>query len=199
MQTTGSTQDGDARTKGPDDFQLLVAVTKGDQRAFRIIHQRHFAKLRSFAHRLTGDHATAEEVANDTFLVMWRSSARFQKRSKVSTWMFGIAYRIAMKKRQKLARRHLDLDLEAYPISDPRDISANAIQRHDIFRALDRLKPELRAVIVLIYFQGYLHAEIAEMLGCPVGTVKTRSLRAKQQLRHLLRDDPERAGLRCAA
>ena len=199
METTGSTQDDNARTGGADDFQLLVAVTKGDQRAFRIIHQRHFAKLRSFALRVTGDHAAAEEVANDTFLVIWRTSASFQKRSKVSTWMFGIAYRIAMKKRQKLARRHLDLDIDACPISDPRDMTANAIQRHDIFRALGRLKPELRAVIELIYFQGYLHAEIAEMLGCPVGTVKTRTLRAKQQLRHLLRDGPERTDMRCAA
>nr|WP_319386781.1 RNA polymerase sigma factor [uncultured Roseibium sp.] len=199
METTRSTQDDNARTMGPDDFQLLVAVTKGDQRAFRTIHQRHFVKLRTFAHRVTGDHAAAEEVANDTLLVMWRSSANFQKRSKVSTWMFGIAYRIAMKKRQKLARRQLDLDIDACPISDPRDMTANAIQRQDIFRALERLKPELRAVVELIYFQGYRHAEIAEMLGCPVGTVKTRTLRAKQQLRHLLREVPERAGLRCAA
>lgn len=199
MGHTGSTQNGNAHFRRPDDLQLLMAVTKGDERAFKAIHQRHFVKLTSFAHRVTGDRAAAEEVANDTFLVIWRSSGSFQKRSKVSTWMFGIAYRIARKKRQKLARRHLDVDIDACGISDNRDLAARTIEKRDVLRALNRLKPELRAVIELSYFQGYRHAEIAEMLGCPVGTVKTRSLRAKQQLRHLLREGPERTALRCAA
>lgn len=199
MGNTGSSHDAFPRTTSPDDFQLLTAVTRGDEKALKTIHQRHFMKLTSFAHRVTGDHAAAEEVANDTFLVIWRSSARFQRRSKVSTWMFAIAYRIAKKKRQKLARRQLDLDIDTCSLSDKQDLAAHAIERRDIFKALDRLKPELRAVIELTYFQGYLHAEIAEMLGCPVGTVKTRIMRAKQQLRHLLREYPARAPLRCAA
>ncbi len=199
MEKTGSSQDDIPRTSPPDDFQLLSAVTKGDAQAFKTIHRRHFMKLMSFAQRVTGDHAAAEEVANDTFLVIWRSSGSFQMRSKVSTWMFGIAYRIAKKKRRQLARRHLDMDIDSCTISDTRDMAASVLQRRDIFRALDRLKPELRAVIELSYFQGYIHSEIAQMLGCPVGTVKTRLLRAKEQLRHLLRENATQPPLRRAA
>lgn len=199
MGNTVSFENDSARADRPDDIQLLTAVTNGDERAFKTIHQRHFVKLASFAHRLTGDHAAAEEVANDTFLVIWRSSASFQKRSKVSTWMFGIAYRIAKKKRQKLARHKLDLDIDTCAISDTRDMAARAIQRRDILKALEQLKPELRAVIELTYFQGYIYSEIAEMLECPVGTVKTRILRARQQLRHLLCEDPAQPPLRRAA
>ncbi|MEM8703248.1 MAG: RNA polymerase sigma factor [Pseudomonadota bacterium] len=199
MGNTGSSQDDTQRAAPPDDLQLLSAVTRGDEQAFKTIHQRHFVKLTTFAHRVTGDRGAAEEVANDTFLVIWRSSASFQKRSKVSTWMFGIAYRIAKKKRQKLARRQRELDIDECAVSDTQDMAAIAIQRRDILKALDRLKPELRAVIELTYFQGYLYSEIAEMLGCPVGTVKTRILRAKEQLRHLLREAPEPVPLRSAA
>lgn len=199
MGNTGSPQNDIPCTDPPDDFQLLTAVTKGDERALKAIHRRHFMKLTSFAHRFTGDHAAAEEVANDTFLVIWRSSASFQKRSKVSTWMFGIAYRIARKKRQNLARRPLELNLDDCTLSDTRDMAARAIERRDIFNALERLKPELRAVVELTYFQGFLYSEIADMLGCPVGTVKTRILRAKEQLRHLLREYPAAATVRRAA
>lgn len=199
MGKNGSSQDDILRTNPGEDYQLLSAVTKGDAQAFKTIHRRHFMKLMSFAQRVTGDHAAAEEVANDTFLVIWRSSESFQMRSKVSTWMFGIAYRIAKKKRQQLARRHLDLDIDACTISDTRDVAALVIQRRDIFKALDRLKPELRAVIELSYFHGYIYSEIAEMLGCPVGTVKTRIVRAKEQLRHLLREAPPAAPMRRAA
>lgn len=199
MGNTSSFQDDTQRADPPDDLQLLSAVTRGDERAFKTIHQRHVVKLTSFAHRVTGDRGAAEEVANDTFLVIWRSSASFQKRSKVSTWMFGIAYRIAKKKRQKLTPRQRDLDIDEYAISDTQDTAALAIQRRDISKALDRLKPELRAVIELTYFQGYIYSEIAEMLGCPVGTVKTRILRAKEQLRHLLREDPASLPFRSAA
>ncbi|MEO1112434.1 MAG: RNA polymerase sigma factor [Pseudomonadota bacterium] len=199
MGNTGSFQDDTPRAAPPDDLQLLSAVTRGDERAFKTIHQRHVVKLTTFAHRVTGDRGAAEEVANDTFLVIWRSSASFQKRSKVSTWMFAIAYRIAKKKRQKLALRQRDLDIDECAVSDTQDMAALTIQRRDILKALDRLKPELRAVIELTYFQGYLYSEIAEMLGCPVGTVKTRILRAKEQLRHLLREDPAPLPLRSAA
>lgn len=199
MRNAGSFYDDTQRREAPDDIQLLTAVTKGDERAFRTIHRRHVLKLTAFAQRVTGDQGAAEEVANDTFLVIWRSSERFQGRSKVSTWMFGIAYRIAKKKRQKLARHQRDIDIDECAISDTQDTAALAIQRRDISKALNRLKPELRAVIELTYFQGYLYSEIAEMLGCPVGTVKTRILRAKEQLRHVLREAPEPVPLRSAA
>lgn len=169
-----------------DDRQLLAAVTKGDRDAFGEIHQRHSQKLMKFAHRMTGDHQAAEEVTNDTLLVIWRSSDSFRERAKVSTWMFGIAYRLAMKKRQDLARRQRDLCIDECLIKDTRDTAADIIHRHDISAALDRLKPELRTVVELTFFQGYIYAEISERLGCPVGTVKTRMMTAKQQLRGML-------------
>ncbi|MBG6160828.1 RNA polymerase sigma-70 factor (ECF subfamily) [Labrenzia sp. EL_195] len=182
-----------------DDKHLLVAVTNGDLAAFEAIHRKHFSKLMKFATRITGNHEAAEEVINDTFMVVWRTASHFQGRSKATTWMFGIAYRLAIKKKQKLGRLKNDICLDECVIRDTANTMETVLFRRDVDDALGKLKPELRAVVELTYFSGYIYSEIAELLGCPVGTVKTRMMTARQHLRRLLSEEPARMPALAAA
>lgn len=170
------------------DQALLAAISKSEMPAFEELHKRYFPKLLRFAYRIVESDHTAEEVANDTLMTIWRTADRFEGRSKPSTWMFGIAYRIALKARQKMIRRKEDVLLEdALPGSDGE--ADLVIERTDLANALKRLSPEMRAVVELTYFNGYIYTEIAQILECPVGTVKTRMMNARKHLRNLLAED----------
>ena len=176
------------------DEALLEAVAKGDVSAFEHIHKKYFPKLMHFARRITNNAEAAEEVANDVLMTVWRTAERFEGRSKPSTWIFGIAYRVAMKQRTKLQRRQGDVELDEGMVSAEGDGAEAVIRSTDLKNALEQLKPELRAVVELTYYNGLLYNEIAEILDCPVGTVKTRMMTARRRLRQILSDDDETTG-----
>jgi RNA polymerase sigma-70 factor (ECF subfamily) len=171
------------------DGALLAAVARGDMSAFEQIHRRYLPKLMHFARRMTNSPQIAEEIANDALLVVWRTADRFEGRSKASSWIFGIAYRLSLKQRQRLGRNREDVLLDDDFIGDDGDVAEAIIQQKDLRCALQRLTPELRAVVELTYYNGYLYTEIAEILGCPEGTVKTRMMTARLRLREMLSDD----------
>ncbi|MEL6197791.1 MAG: RNA polymerase sigma factor [Pseudomonadota bacterium] len=171
------------------DDALLAAVAQGDMKAFEQIHRRYFPKLMHFAKRITDSREAAEEVANDTLMTVWRTAGRFEGRSKPSTWMFGIAYRMALKQRQKLGKRKNDVELDETMIGAEGDAAEAVIRETDLAKALERLTPELRATVELTYFSGLLYTEIAEIMECPVGTVKTRMMTARRRLRDILSDE----------
>ena len=171
------------------DDALLKAVAEGNMKAFEQIHKRYFGKLMRFAIRIADSQEAAEEVANDTLMTVWRTADRFEGRSKPSTWMFGIAYRMAAKARQKAAKHKNDIELDEGMVGTDADGADQAILRTDLAGALKRLTPDLRAVVELTYFNGYIYTEIAEILECPVGTVKTRMMTARRRLREMLDDD----------
>ncbi|MEM7742262.1 MAG: sigma-70 family RNA polymerase sigma factor [Pseudomonadota bacterium] len=174
--------------KEQSDNALLKAIASGDMSAFEEVHRRYFVKLMRFAMRIADSQGAAEEVANDTLMTVWRTADRFEGRSKPSTWMFGIAYRMAMKARQKLEKRRGDVELDEGMIGVDADGADKVILRTDLAEALRQLTPDLRAVVELTYFNGYIYTEIAEILECPVGTVKTRMMTARRRLRALLDD-----------
>jgi len=168
------------------DQALLTGVAQGDMQAFEHLHNRHHGKLLRFAMRLVQNSGAAEEVVNDTLMTVWRTADRFEGRSKPSTWMFGIAYRIAMRARQKALRRAGDVELDEGLVADGLDTADRVILKTDLAAALRRLTPDLRAVVELTYFNGFLYTEISEILECPVGTVKTRMMTARKRLRDVL-------------
>ena len=179
----------DARQQ-TDEF-LLTAIADGDVNAFEQIHGKYFPKLMHFARRITGSSEAAEEVANDALMVVWRTARRFEGRSKPSSWIFGIAYRLSLKQRQSLGRLSGNAILEDNLIDDGQNVAEAVMNQKDISGALKHLTPELRAVIELTYYNGYLYTEIAEILGCPLGTVKTRMMTARRRLRDLLSDNTQ--------
>ncbi|MBP1852472.1 RNA polymerase sigma-70 factor (ECF subfamily) [Rhizobium halophytocola] len=170
---------------------MLAAVAEGDMVAFEKIYHRYFPKLMHFARRIAGSSEAAEEIANDTLMVVWRTADRFEGRSKPSSWIFGIAYRLSLKQRQSLGRRKGEVVLDENLVDDNSDTADAVMRQKDLDGALQQLTPELRAVVELTYYNGYLYTEIAEILGCPVGTVKTRMMTARRRLRAMLSDDPQ--------
>jgi RNA polymerase sigma-70 factor (ECF subfamily) len=171
------------------DEALVERVAVGDMTAFEQIHRRYFPRLMRFALRIADSQEAAEEVANDALMTVWRTADRFEGRSQASTWMFGIAYRMAMKARQKAAKRKDDVELDEGMIGVGADEADKIVLKTDLAGALKRLAPDLRAVVELTYFNGYIYTEIAEILGCPVGTVKTRMMTARRRLRDMLDED----------
>jgi RNA polymerase sigma factor (sigma-70 family) len=171
------------------DLRLLKAIAAGDVNAFERIHGQYFPKLMHFAKRMIGSTEAAEEIANDTLMVVWRTADRFEGRSKPSSWIFGIAYRLALKQARSNGRHKGTVALEEDMVHDEQDTADAIMNQKDIHTALQQLTPELRAVVELTYYNGYLYKEIAEILGCPVGTVKTRMMTARQRLHAMLSDD----------
>ena len=173
-----------------DEAILLERVAAGDREAFAALYRRYQRPLAAYLARLTGRLEEVDELVDDTLLVVWHRAASFAGRSRPSTWIFGIAYRKGLKSLERRARR-LDggaLDDVAEPVE--RRTPEAASQRREtasaVNAALALLSPEQRAVVVLTYFQGLSYPEIAEVVDCPLGTVKTRMFHARRKLAALL-------------
>jgi RNA polymerase sigma-70 factor (ECF subfamily) len=169
------------------DPDLIARVlVHRDPAAFGELVREHQSALRLFLRQLTrGDAALADDLAQETFVDAWRSLARFQGRSSFSTWLFGIAHnhwRNARRRQYTSAIKTQQVDeMEPTPSSAPlSDL------RSDLGVALSSLAPEEQTALHLSYQQGLSHSEIAEILGWPLGTVKTHLNRGKEKLRPLL-------------
>jgi RNA polymerase sigma-70 factor (ECF subfamily) len=143
-----------------------------------------------FLARLVSHGGLSEEVVNDTMYVVWTRAGTFAGRSRVSTWIFGIAYKQAIKRLERERRMRLDRlpeDWEslADSASTESDISKLQLQE-SLDKAVQKLSATHRSVIELTYQFGYSYIEIAEIVGCPVNTVKTRMFHARAQLRRIL-------------
>jgi RNA polymerase sigma-70 factor (ECF subfamily) len=173
------------------DLALLRRIGHGDREALRQLYTVYYHPLLRFIYRITGKLELAQEGVNDVMLVVWRSAASFRHGSSVSTWIFGIAYRKALKLLRSSRRwsdrcaavdfdewiEHSELAAEPNDDGDLRDLLDEAV-RH--------LSPEHRAVVELTYFYGCSYEEIAAIADCPVNTVKTRMFHARAKLKKLL-------------
>jgi RNA polymerase sigma-70 factor (ECF subfamily) len=164
------------------DEDLMVLVERKDADAFAVLYDRHGGAAYSLAHRIVGDRVIAEDVTQEAFISVWRSGARFDAgRGSVRSWTLGIVRNRAIDalRRASGPAPKLDLDddgvLEGQPATELTD--SEAIRRETSRRvrgALSELPAEQSEVIGLAYFGGFTHAEIATMLGMPLGTVKGR-------------------------
>jgi len=173
----------------PDgDEHLLALIREGDVRAFESVYRNYYGPLTRFLQRLTRRPQVTEEVLNDTMLVLWHRPESFRGDSKLSTWMFGIAYRKAMKALRRLDEpaedRHRDAD--ASSDDNPERDAHNVLRHSALIQAMGKLSPEHRAVVDLTYFHELGYREIAEIVGCPVDTVKTRMFHARRILKREL-------------
>jgi len=174
-----------AGTEAVDDAGLLALVRARDLRAFEALYRAYHGRLSRFVHALLHRPMLVEEVVNDTMMVLWDKPDSFGGRSKLSTWLFAIAHRKAMR-----AHHKDDRPVASAQIAEQSDDSAPpdrdfARQRAAAILddAIDGLSPDHRAVIHLTYFQEISYREIADILGCPVDTVKTRMFHARRHLK----------------
>ncbi len=163
------------------DEDLMALVQGGDADAFEIVYDRHCNAAFSLAYRMCGRRASAEDVLQDAFLVLWRNGAQYDRaRGSVRNWILRIVHNRAVDTLRRGAVRernllHDESAVERVPGSE--DIERTTIaheQTHEVRDALEDLPAEQSRVIELAYFGGFTHTEIAAMLQTPVGTVKGR-------------------------
>lgn len=172
----------------------MLLLERRDPDAFAVLYDRHGGAAYSLAHRIVGDRAIAEDVTQEAFLSLWRSSARFEPaRGSVRSWTLAIVRNRAIDSLRKAAGNapKLDLDDDA-ALAEQRSeqlTDAEAIRRDASARvrgALGALPREQSEVIGLAFFGGFSHVEIAEMLEMPLGTVKGRMRLGLERIRSTL-------------
>jgi RNA polymerase sigma-70 factor (ECF subfamily) len=170
------------------DVQMISQVAGGDRHAFEALYRSYFPRLTRFLNAMTRSVQLIEEIVNDTMLVVWQRAHRFDGTSKVSTWIFAIAYRTACKAIKGLDEPvDIDPDLFQGDAGYEPEHELNLQQlRRAIGAALDDLPAPHRTVVQLTYHHDMGYAEIAEIMDCPVNTVKTRMFYARRRLRLLL-------------
>jgi RNA polymerase sigma-70 factor (ECF subfamily) len=170
-----------------DDSALIARVVASDDRvAFNELVQRHQSAVRQFLRSLTqGDVALSDDLAQETFLQAYRALARFRTESSFTTWLLGIAHnywRNARRRQRTIPLEPAHLEAHATEPSAARTIDL----QHDLAQALGQLTPDEQTAMHLCYQQGLSHREIADVVGWPIGTVKTHLARSKDKLRPLL-------------
>lgn len=178
---------GTASSDDDTERELLRRTAARDRDAFKALYLAYHRRLARFLVRMTRQYDVAEEIINDTMWVVWQKAGEFRGTARVSTWIMGIAYRRALKtlRRANLQSRWVDTsaDLE---FTDQGATVDSAERRELVERALAHLPLEQRLVLEFTFFLGHSCGEIAEIMECPVNTVKTRLFHARRKLRALM-------------
>jgi RNA polymerase sigma-70 factor, ECF subfamily len=206
MKTTGSPVPKSTTTVGlvgaTGDEALIAAIAAGDRAAMRILYNRHRVRVFRFAARLADDLASAEDVVSEAFIEVWRQADRFEGRSSVSTWIMSIARFKALSVRRRRLETELDENVAetvADQYSTPEQILLETDRRAQLRACLTQLSPEHREIIDLVYYHDKTIEEVAEIVGVPKNTVKTRMFYARRRLAHLLAQHRDFSHLAAAA
>jgi len=181
---------GDAAKRASRDAEelLMARIRAKDLEAFEELYRTYRTRLARFLFKLVHRPEIVEEVTNDTLMVVWNRADTFKGESKLSTWVFAIAYRTAMK-----ALRRQDEPIED-PLADqrvsldptPEDELGRGRMQALLAQAISELSAEHRAVVEFTYFHEMGYREIAQIMSCPVDTVKTRMFHARRHLKRRL-------------
>ncbi len=172
------------------DEVLIGRIANGDRLAMQVLFARHHVRVYRFVLRLVSNPTTAEDLISEVFLDVWRQAGRFEARSAVSTWLLAIARFKALSALRK--RPNVELDDEmAERIEDRSDTPEVSLQKKnkgEILRdCLKSLSPEHREIVDLVYYHEKSVEEVAELVGIPENTVKTRMFYARKRLSELLK------------
>jgi RNA polymerase sigma-70 factor, ECF subfamily len=163
---------------------LLRRAQRGDRFAFGLLVERHQDRLFTVAARLLGSREDAADAVQETLIRAWTGLPRFRGEAQLSTWLHRILLNAVHDQRAR-ARPALPLD-EAHEPADPRDRIAERELSDGLQRALAALEDDFRAAVLLADVSGLAYAEIAEVLGVPVGTVRSRIFRGRRELARAL-------------
>ena len=177
------------------DQDLLAHIVRGRKEALEVLYERYSGAVYSLAVHMLRDRGAAEEVAQDAFFNVWRRASSFRpERGKVTAWLFSIAHHrvideVRRRRRREQTQVFHDVDLINQPADetgDPVMYAMLQVKRSILKEAMEALRPEQRDVVVLAYYGGLTHTEIAHRLSQPLGTVKTRMRLALKKLREVL-------------
>jgi RNA polymerase sigma factor (sigma-70 family) len=175
------------------EVRLIQGVAHGNERDFEELFRRYRPRLGSFFLQRTRDPHVADELIQETMMVVWERAASFEPSARPSSWIFGIGYRKFLEWHRQSSRAgqlyQTEQDPEELPQSRKDEISAQIGREtlsERIRRALSELSQEHRAVVDLTFQEGLSYGEIARILGIQPGTVKSRMFYAKEQLKEIL-------------
>jgi RNA polymerase sigma-70 factor (ECF subfamily) len=176
------------RSPTPDDRELLARIAGKDLQAFERMYRIYQPRLTRFLTTLLKRPQLIEEVLDDTMMVVWQTAGNFRGSSKPSTWIFAIAYRKAHKAKLRWPDPVEEPEYDNRVSEDPApdDELHHQRLRAALMKAMDQLSPDHRAVVDLTYFHGMGYREIAEIVDCPVDTVKTRMFHARRRLKQAM-------------
>ena len=185
-----------------DDLVAIERASTGDGDAFEVLVRKHQTWVFTLAYRMLGDHAEAEEMAQEIFLKAFRALKRFERKSRFSTWLYSIATNHCLNQLESRRRRPRVQELnrstrkQGNPgplldqIADPTPGADQALERADLQRLVQEqlltLTPEHRSILVLRDIQGLAYEEIGEILSLEPGTVRSRLHRARMELKQRL-------------
>jgi RNA polymerase sigma-70 factor (ECF subfamily) len=177
------------------EHELLQRVVGRDEDAFADLYHRFSTMLHAYLVQLVLDPTVAEDLIQEVFLAVWNGASRFRGHSTVKTWMYKIAHYQAVSWLRRNARGPASSVDERASTVDLLDQTHDHWVRDQVRQALRQLSPDHRAVVELTFYHGLSYQEIAEVLSCPVGTVKSRMSYARRYLIQHLDDaglKPER-------
>ena len=167
------------------DDALIREIALGDRHAMELLYSRHHVRVYRFSLRITGNATSAEDIVSEVFLDVWRRADGFKANSQVSTWLLAIA----RNKSLWAVRRRIDAPLEddkVATIEDPADDPEVVVHNKDrsalIQKCLSQLSTAQREVIDLVYYHEKSVEEVAQIVGAPASTVKTRMFYARQRM-----------------
>jgi RNA polymerase sigma-70 factor (ECF subfamily) len=163
---------------------LLAKVAQRDRTAFRCLYHALRPALARHLHRQLPRADLVEELLNDVMYVVWQNAGNFRGDAQVTTWVLGIATMKSHRARQRWRREQAFIDHPA--VSESAAAPNEADIDRDIADGLAQLSAEHRDTLELTYYFGYSCAEVAQLRGCPVGTVKTRLFHARRRLKQVL-------------
>ena len=166
-----------------DEARLVQAMAAGERRSFRQLYERYGRRMYLYALRRLGDEDRAQDLLQESLLAAWEGAGRFRGEGRLIAWLLKIVHNKSL---QILAQRPVT-GLEAahrQPASEetPEEWASRSEQQAVLRRGLERLSPDHRGVLELVFFQGLSLSEVAEVCDCPLGTVKSRLSYAKRAL-----------------
>lgn len=180
------------------DADLVAQWQAGDIRAFECLVRRHERRVFRLLYRMLGSREEAEDATQEAFLSLHRHGHRFRREARFSTFLYRVAANAALNRRRSLGRsrarveefgrRHLVGDEGPVPVRDPEAAAQGTQAQIAVQQALLELPPDLRMAVVLFDIEGRAYKEIADVLGVPEGTVKSRIHRGRSALRESLRE-----------
>ncbi|HLO32813.1 MAG TPA: sigma-70 family RNA polymerase sigma factor [Anaerolineales bacterium] len=183
-----------------DDEKLISLIAQLQEQALAQLYERYHRVVFSLAFAIVNDAATAEEITLDVFMRVWQKAGSYRAdQAKVSTWLTHIArnHAIDVLRRRTVRVDHYAVSLDDVSSNDksfqqdPQESTELSLRRERVQAALAQLPPDQKQAMMLAYFKGYTHREIAQILKQPLGTIKTRLRLAMQKLRDFLHDEEE--------
>jgi RNA polymerase sigma-70 factor (ECF subfamily) len=172
------------------DGELIQRAAGGDRSAFELLYERYSRPVFGLALRRLGDRGRAEDAVQETFASIWRSAGTYKpERGPGAPWLYAVARNAIVDRARTRAEMPAEIPDEPSPEPGPSDLAEQSWVSWRMHRALEELNDREREVISLAYWSGLSQSEVAEFLGIPLGTVKTRTRAALMRLAEILGDE----------